>query len=47
MENHLMSHPAVLEAAVVGIQHEKWGERPLAFVVLKKEYKDKVSKEEI
>ncbi|MCY0879316.1 MAG: long-chain fatty acid--CoA ligase [Firmicutes bacterium] len=35
LENALMAHPAVLEAAVVGIPHPRWGERPLAFVVVK------------
>lgn len=35
LENALMSHPAVLEAAVFAASHEKWGERPLAAVVLK------------
>jgi fatty-acyl-CoA synthase len=35
MENALVGHPAVLEAAVVGIPHPKWQERPLALVVLK------------
>jgi fatty-acyl-CoA synthase len=35
LENALMSHPAVLEAAVFAAQHEKWGERPLAAVVWK------------
>jgi fatty-acyl-CoA synthase len=35
LENALMAHPAVFEAAVVGVPHPKWGERPLAFVVLK------------
>ena len=35
MENALISHPAVREAAVVGIPHPKWQERPLALVVLK------------
>lgn len=35
IENALISHPAVLEAAVVGIQHPKWQERPLALVVLR------------
>jgi fatty-acyl-CoA synthase len=29
----LLRHPGVLEAAVVGIPHEKWGEVPHAFVV--------------
>jgi fatty-acyl-CoA synthase len=35
LENALMSHPDVLEAAVVGIPDEKWQERPLATVVLR------------
>jgi len=35
LENALMAHPAVLEAAVVGIPDEKWQERPLASVVVK------------
>ena len=35
LENALMGHPAVAEAAVVAITHPKWGERPLAVVVLK------------
>ena len=34
VEQALMSHPCVLEAAVVGVPDEKWGERPKAFVVL-------------
>jgi fatty-acyl-CoA synthase len=35
LENALMSHPAVLEAAVFAARHAKWGERPVAAVVLK------------
>jgi fatty-acyl-CoA synthase len=34
LENLLMAHPAVSEAAVLAIPDEKWGERPLAVVVL-------------
>ena len=35
VEQALMSHPAVLEVAVVGVPDERWGERPKAFVVLR------------
>jgi len=35
LENALMGHPAVREAAVVAIAHPKWAERPLAAVILK------------
>ncbi len=35
VEQAIMSHPAVLEAAVVAVPHEKWGERPKGFVILK------------
>jgi fatty-acyl-CoA synthase len=35
LENQLMTHSAVAEAAVIAIPDEKWGERPLAAVVLR------------
>jgi len=35
LENILMSHPDVAEAAVIGVDDDRWGERPLAAVVLK------------
>ncbi len=35
LEDAIMSHPAVYEAAVVGVPDDHWGERPLACVVLK------------
>jgi fatty-acyl-CoA synthase len=35
LENTIMGHPAVAEAAVIAIPDEKWSERPLAVVVLK------------
>lgn len=35
LENALMAHPAVREAAVIAVPHPKWQERPLAVVVLR------------
>ncbi|MCE9572106.1 MAG: long-chain-fatty-acid--CoA ligase [Deltaproteobacteria bacterium] len=35
IESVLLTHPAVQEVAVVGMPHEKWGEAPHAFVVLR------------
>jgi fatty-acyl-CoA synthase len=35
LENALLTHPSVAEAAVVPVPHEKWGEVPKAFIVLK------------
>jgi fatty-acyl-CoA synthase len=35
LENHLMAHPDVLEAAVVGVPDVRWDERPLACVVVR------------
>ncbi|MCB1016688.1 MAG: AMP-dependent synthetase, partial [Acidimicrobiales bacterium] len=35
VEKALTAHPAVLEAAVVGVPDERWGEVPRAFVVLR------------
>lgn len=35
LENRLMAHPAVAEAAVIALPHPRWAERPLACVVLR------------
>ena len=37
IENELMAHPKIREAAVIGVAHPKWSERPLACVVLEKD----------
>jgi fatty-acyl-CoA synthase len=35
LENAIMGHPDVVEAAVVGVAHPKWDERPLACIVVR------------
>jgi len=47
LENAIMAHPKVLEAAVIAVAHPKWQERPLACVVPKPDYKEDITKEEI
>ena len=34
LENHLMAHPAVAQAAVIAVPDDRWGERPLAVICL-------------
>jgi fatty-acyl-CoA synthase len=47
LENLMSRHEAVLESAAIGIPDEKWGERPLIIVVLKPEFKNKLSGEDL
>jgi fatty-acyl-CoA synthase len=47
LENLLSLHEAVKEAAVIGIPDAKWGERPLAIVALRDEYRGKISAEDL
>ena len=35
LENAIMAHPAIAEAAVIAVPHEKWVERPIACIVFK------------
>jgi fatty-acyl-CoA synthase len=37
LEDLILQHPAVAEAAVVGLPDQKWGERPVALVVPKRD----------
>jgi len=47
LENAIMAHPKVMEAAVIGVFHPKWQERPLACIALAPQHKDQVTKEEV
>jgi len=47
LENAVMAHPKIMEAAVIGLPHSKWDERPVVYAVAKPEFKDKVTQEEI
>ena len=47
LEDIIIQHEAVSEAAVIGIPDEKWGERPLAIVVLLEAYRGAISEDDI
>lgn len=47
LEDVVARHEAVHEVAVIGVPDEKWGERPLALVVLKPDYEGKVTEHAI
>ena len=47
LENAIMAHDAVSEAAVVGVPHEKWQERPVAFVVAAEGADEETIREEV
>ena len=47
LENAIMAHPKIMEAAVIGLAHPKWDERPVAFAVPKPEFKGQVTQEEV
>jgi fatty-acyl-CoA synthase len=47
LENAIMAHPMVMEAAVIAAFHPKWQERPLACIAPWPQHKDEISKEKI
>ena len=47
LEDIISQHAAVSESAVIGVADAKWGERPLALIVLKEESKGNVSEDDI
>ncbi len=47
LENAIMSHPKVMEAAVIAVFHPKWQERPLACIAPLAQHRDNITKEEI
>ena len=47
LENAIMAHPKVLEAAVIAVPHPKWQERPVAAVALRPQFRGQMTKEEI
>ncbi|HYL76602.1 MAG TPA: long-chain fatty acid--CoA ligase, partial [Bryobacteraceae bacterium] len=47
LENAIMAHPKVMEAAVIAVFHPKWQERPLACIAPLAQYRGEITKEEI
>ena len=47
LENAIMGHPKVMEAAVIAVYHPKWDERPLACIVPHADCRDTITKAEI
>jgi fatty-acyl-CoA synthase len=47
LEDILLQHEAVSEAAVIGVPDDKWGERPMGLAVLKSGFKEKVTEQDL
>jgi fatty-acyl-CoA synthase len=47
LENAVMAHPKIIEAAVIGLPHPKWDERPVVYAVPRPEFKGQVTEEEV
>jgi acyl-CoA synthetase (AMP-forming)/AMP-acid ligase II len=47
LENAVMAHPKILEAAVIGLPHTRWDERPVVYAVPRPEFKGQVTEDEV
>src|SRR5437870_7327360 len=47
LENAVMAHPKILEAAVIGLPHTRWDERPVVYAVARPEFKGQVGEQEV
>ncbi len=47
LENAIMAHPKVMEAAVIAVPHPKWQERPIACIAPSPQYRGQLTKQEI
>jgi fatty-acyl-CoA synthase len=47
LENALMAHPKVQEAAVIAMPNERWGERPMACVVCRPDFRGDITEQEL
>ena len=47
LENAVMAYPKIVEAAVIGLPHPKWDERPVVYAVARPEFKGKVTQQEV
>jgi acyl-CoA synthetase (AMP-forming)/AMP-acid ligase II len=47
LENAVMAHPKILEAAVIGLPHPRWDERPVVYAVPRPEFKGQVTEAEV
>ena len=47
LENAIMAHPKVMEAAVIAVFHPKWQERPLACIAPFEQHRGQITKQEI
>jgi len=47
LEGACMEHPAVAEACAIGVEHERWTERPILIIIPHEKYREKINKGDI